>query len=622
MPATRHLLAPLSLASLIFSAALPAADWQYLTVPGDTLIGIGKSYLKNPNDWPKVQAENKVDLPKHLPSHTHLRIPLKLLKQTPAPVEVTAVTGNVRVKVEQGFQSLKVGDQLRGGESVLTGPSSSASFRFADGTALTQQAGSKLVFGRLVGFGKTGMVSTEISLESGRLEASAGKQIGPAGGFSVRTPVAVAGLRGTEFRLKVSEDGRRMQNEVTEGVVAVSGQGRQVSVAAGYGTYTEAGKAPVPPRALLAAGALNAAPGKVQRFPMQFQMAPMPGAAAWRSQVASDPEFRSVLLDDVFATPVGEWATPLPDGRYYLRVRGIDAAGLEGFSTTYPFEIDVHPIPPTPISPALDERLYQRQATLAWSAVPDAQGYLLQLAPTPEFQNGVIEQRLPPVVQHQVMLPEGQWHWRVASLDEAGMPHLFSPYRAFRVQPLPVAPADAQANARDGEAHFTWGAVRGADKYGFEVKRDEGSPVVNAESNAPAIAAPLEPGRYAWRVRSLEADGQAGDWSAANVVILPPKTPQTVRVDVKAQPANVSWQGAAMAYRVEVAADAAFSQIVHRGESATTHSALPELQPGEYWVRVTALGEAGSASPASAPVAFTLERNFPWWLFLLPLLAL
>ena len=29
-----------------------AADWLYLTVPGDTLSGIGQTYLRNPKDWP------------------------------------------------------------------------------------------------------------------------------------------------------------------------------------------------------------------------------------------------------------------------------------------------------------------------------------------------------------------------------------------------------------------------------------------------------------------------------------------------------------------------------------------------------------------------------------------
>jgi hypothetical protein len=627
----------LSLFGTTFSVA-HAADWQYLTVPGDTLIGIGKTYLKNPNDWPKVQAENKVSIPRQMPSNTRLRIPVALLKVTPAPVQVTAVTGNVRFKTDAGFRPLKTGDQLTGGESVLTGPRSSASYRFADGTVLTQQANGKLTFGRLASYGKTGMVSTEISLESGRLEASAGKQLAPAGGFRVRTPVAVAGLRGTDFRLNVSEDGKQMTNEVTEGAVAVLAQGKSVQVAGGYGTFAEAGKPPAKPRALLPAPELATLPGQIQRLPLQFSWSASfsqnadPSAKttpstttkanAWRAQIAQDADFRKVILDDVFSTPAAQWADDLPDGDYFLRVRAIDADGLEGFASTQAFTLDARPFPPLPLSPALGERLYQLQANIGWSAVPDAQGYLLQIAPTPEFGAGLIEHRLPPVTQHQEALTEGEWHWRVASLDETGQAHLFSPHRAFLVRPLPVAPAETQAKTGQGEAHFSWGNVTGAAQYDFEVNQGEGTAVVRTQTRAPAANSPLKPGKYTWRVRGLEADNQAGDWSRNSLIIIPPAAPTHVRVDAKQTPVKLEWMGDAASYRVEVASDPAFKNIISTIESNRPQAQLGNLAAGHYVVRVTALGADNVNSLPSQPVSFTVEGFKPWWLLFLPALAL
>lgn len=93
----------LAMAGLLFlplpgHAASDSSDWQYLTVPGDTLIGIGQRYLRNPGDWPRIQSENRVDIPKRMPTNFRLRIPVQLLKVTPAPVTVTSVTGNVRAK--------------------------------------------------------------------------------------------------------------------------------------------------------------------------------------------------------------------------------------------------------------------------------------------------------------------------------------------------------------------------------------------------------------------------------------------------------------------------------------------------------------------------------------------
>lgn len=608
--------------------ALPAlaADWQYLTVPGDTLIGIGKRYLKNPGDWPKVQSENKVEIPKRMPANFHLRIPVHLLKVTPAPVAVTAANGNVRVKGADGrFQPLKAGDQLTGGETVITGPRSSAAFHFADGTTLTQQASSRLGFGRLAAYGATGMISTELSLEAGRLEASAARQMAPAGGFAVRTPVAVAGLRGTGFRLNVAEDGKRMTNEVTEGVVAVSAKGQAVAVNAGYGTYTEAGKPPARPRALLDAPDLNGVPDRIPRLPLLMAWPAQPGAVAWRAQVGTDATFSTVVLDDVVTTPAVNWGEELPDGDYVLRVRAIDDAGLEGLDASRNVTLDARPLPPTPIAPALGERLFQPQADFAWSAVPDAHGYVFQVAPTPEFDTGMVERRLPPVVRHQETLGEGQWHWRVASLDDAGRMHLFSPHRAFIVKPLPVPPAGARSSTDGGQAHFTWSPVKGADSYGVEIARDS-KVVASKEASETSVAAALEPGRYNWRVRGREADGQAGGWSPDNVVILPPPPPTDLKVDVKASPVAVSWQGKAKRYRVEVSTKQApgptLAQPVLSLETETPSAALQDLQAGDYSVRVIALGEEGAASLPSPAVAFTLERPTPWWLllFLLPAL--
>lgn len=608
---------PLLLAALLtLSPPLEAADWQYLTAPGDTLIGIGRQYLKNPNDWPKVQAENKVDIPRRMPANFHLRIPVALLKLTPAPAMVTAVSGNVRVKAGEGaFRPLRTGDQLNGGESVLTGPRSSASFRFADGTTLIQQASSKLSFGRLAAYGKTGMVSTEISLDSGRLEASAARQLAPAGGFQVRTPVAVAGLRGTAFRVNVAEDGKRMSNEVTEGVVAVSARGKAVDVAAGQGTFTEAGKPPAPTRPLLPGPDLSGVPEKILRLPLAVSWPAQAGAVAWRARVVTDTGFGTVVLDDVVTSPAINWGDDLPDGSYVLRVRAIDTAGLEGLDADRAMTLDARPLPPLAIAPALGERLYQLQARFAWSAVPDARGYVLQVAPTPEFDDGVIERSLGPVIQHQETLGEGEWHWRVASLDEAGQRHLFSPHRAFLVKLLPQPPAGGQSRAEGGQAHFTWSPVKGADSYVLEIAQDQ-KVVASKTIKETAVAAALEPGKYQWRVRSEEAGGQAGGWSPDNSVILPPAPPTNLKVDAKARPVALVWQGNASRYRVEVAAAGDFTKPVLNLDSDKPAAALPDLAPGDYSVRVIALGPDDVASQPSPAAAFTVERSMPWWLLL------
>jgi hypothetical protein len=505
---TAHLIPTLA---ILAACNVQAADWLYLTNPGDTLSGIGQTYLRNPKDWPKVQSANGVAIPKHLPANSRLKIPVELLKVTPAPVSVIAVHGNVRYKRGDGpFQPLKNGETLNGGETVLTSLNSSVSYRFADNTRLTQQASSKLGFGRLASYGKTGMVSTEISLDSGRLEASAAKQLAPAGGFQVHTPVAVAGLRGTGFRLNLGEDGKTLRNEVTEGAVAVSGQGQEVKVDAGYGTYAELGKPPITPVSLLPKPDLSGLPEQFMRLPLSLNWPAQASARAWRVQLSGDAEFHSVLRDDIVPQPAAQWDADLPDGNYLIRVRAIDQYGLEGFDAQHGFRLNAPPLPPMPLKPALGERLGQPEVELAWRGAESAQGYLLQLAPTPEFGQGLIELRLPISETTHETLSAGDWHWRIASLDAQGQPRAFSPHRAFAVHTAPPLPAAPQVREEGGLLIVNWTGT--APAYRLEISRDEQFSMLLASHIVDATETRLfknVTGRYWLRVIELNAQNQA-----------------------------------------------------------------------------------------------------------------
>lgn len=616
----------LSTALFALCLTLPAAaqDWLYLTYPGDTLIGIGKQYLKNPNDWPKVQITNKVSDPRKLPANTRIRIPVDLLKVTPAPAVVTAVTGNVRVRQgEAPFQPLAANSQLTGGELVLTGPRSSATYRFADGTTLTQQASSRLKFGRLAAYGKTGMVATEVELEQGRIEASAAAQQAPAGGFRVATPVAVAGLRGTAFRLNLAEDGKTLRSEVLEGAVGIAAQGVEVRVADGQGTVTELGRPPAPPRALLPRPDLRALPGRVTRLPLAFAWPQLDGASAWRAQIAAEPAFHAILLEGEFAEPEAHWhgtgqddasdEPALPDGNYHLRVRAIAADGLEGWHTDHAFTLAARPLPPPALSPCLGERLLGPDAEFAWAAAAGAHGYLLQIAPTPAFDEGLREHRLPAVTRHVERLSEGDWHWRLASIDARGEARAFGPHRAFRVQPPPQAPAAREARAEHGHVRLAWGPSRGAQRYQVEIARDAdfAQTLHDLTVDTTGTTVALVPGRYHWRVRGIEDGGLAGVWSPAASVIQPPPPPVVVApvedASLRVAETTLRWSPAAgaLAYQVQIAATPDFAQPVLDQRVADTALATRVERPGAWHWRVAALGEDDASLGYGAPGS--------WW---------
>ena len=608
-----------------------AADWLYLTVPGDTLSGIGQTYLRNPKDWPKVQSANGVPIPKHLPANSRLKIPIELLKVTPAPVTVVAVSGNSRFKRADGpYQALKAGETLTGGETVLTGLGASVSYRFADDTRLTQQASSKLNFGRLASYGKTGMVSTELSLDSGRLEASASKQLAPAGGFQVHTPVAVAGLRGTGFRLNVAEDGKTMRNEVVEGAVAVSAQGEKVKVAAGFGTYAEQGKPPAPPVSLLPRPDLSGLPDTITRLPLGLHWPASISARAWRAQLSAEPDFQTVLQDNVFDQPVAQWDAELPDGVYYLRLRGIDQYGLEGFDAQHRFTLDARPLPPMPLKPALGERLLADEVELAWSAADGAQGYLLQLAPTPEFSTGLIERRLPPGDSTRETLPAGDWHWRIASLDKQGRTRAFSPHRAFGIFPPPAPPVlitpALPLSSASPDMTLNWLPSERALAYRVQVAAtpDFVQPVVDKRVEATQLSVSLpSQGEWHWRVAALGMGDNTQGFSqnAAWRYLAASQQPSILQAIEESGLLVVTWSGSSPAYRLELSGNKAFSSLLSSQTVTSPQARLIKPAPGTYWLRVIAIDAARQESPPSASVEVVVQHYKPWWLLPLLLLA-
>jgi len=83
---------------------------------------------------------------------------------------------------------------------------------------------------------------TSIEVTTGRIWASVEK-LKPGSKFEVKTPSAVATVRGTAFEISVAPDGTTTV-KTTEGEVLVQSQGQQQSVTAGQQSTTQSGAPP------------------------------------------------------------------------------------------------------------------------------------------------------------------------------------------------------------------------------------------------------------------------------------------------------------------------------------------------------------------------------------------
>jgi hypothetical protein len=519
----RHLAVLALLPALLAAAPVePAPEWRYTIRPGDTLIGIGQTYLRQPGDWRQLQRLNLIANPYRLMPGSGLRIPLALLRHQPAPARAHAVSGEVSFSLPGGTPAaLAAGASLPGGTAIRTHGTGTAVIEFADGARLVLQPNSSLLLDTLSVYAGGGMVDTRVRLQQGRAELSANPARQPGRRLEVITPSAVAAVRGTRFR--VAADAAATREETLAGEVAVAAQQVEVAVGAAQGTLAEAGKPPSPPVALLGAPDVSALPARFERYPLSFPLPALAGAQAFSGQVAPDAGFNAILLDKTTPGPVLAFAE-LPDGNYHLRLRGVDALGLMGLDGLHAFEVDAHPFAPLLGQPAAGGRVRVPQPTLDWTRATEASRYRLQLARDAGFGARLVDETQETQRFQPALTQSGEYFWRVASIDRAGEQGPFSEARRFSYVPAPGAPdlSGTGIRVKDDTLAIDLPALPEGQHYEVIFARDAGLKDVLWQGRPDGLALALprpRAGTYYLGARGVEADGTAGPFSTQAIPV-------------------------------------------------------------------------------------------------------
>ncbi len=500
-----------------------AAEWIYTVQDGDNPWNLTARYLAGIKYWPRIQTLNRINDPEHIPPGTRLRIPVEWLRRVDAIAKVAAVHGPAELRGHRASRPLNAGMQLRSGDVIQTGKEANVTLEFADGSRVLVHAEAELHLDALGGFENTDYYDTQIHLTQGRLEnlvAPLGK--GP-GRFEISTPAAVTAVRGTRYRVNAAADATR--SEVLAGKVAVSTDASGVDVEAGYGTVATASQAPVAPVALLPAPDLTTLAARVERVPVTFTIATLAGASAYRFQIASEPSFDSPLFDGR-AESTRLRATDIPDGHYFLRVRGIDAKGLEGLSTDHAFELDARPEPPLLTTPAPGGGVPEESPQMSWGKSATIQRYHLQVARDEAFTDKLMDDDAVSASHATTPqpLPPGIYYWRVASITSAEGQGPFSDTQQFRR--LPQAPA-MEAPAVDKEnMSVRWRAGEPGQTFQFQLATEESfaKPVVDMHvDGAEAKFKRPQGGAYHMRVKTIDSDGTAGAFGTVQKIEVPAK---------------------------------------------------------------------------------------------------
>lgn len=521
--------ARLAITSLLFGfgPGASAGDWVYRVRPGDTLWDFSAAHLKPGHRWQQLQAYNRIADPYHLPPGSTLQVPITWLRAEPARARVVAVSGPALTQLPgQPPDPALAGQLLPVGSLVETEPEASLTLQFADGSRLLLRGGSRLRLDRLSAYAGGAMADTRLHLQRGRITNTVRKQAsGGAASFQVETPNATSAVRGTVFRVDAEESGT--QAEVLEGSVAVSSGSRKALLPHGYGAAVSArAGAAIRPVPLLPAPNLSALPKLQRKVRPELAWPAVTGAREYRVLVSPTADFASLLVDKAY--PDAKAVLPaLDDGDYVVRINAVDSHGLEGRDAVARITVQARPEPPYAISPVAGSTVKDKQPAFRWSGVADAAGYIVEVASDADFTQPVAGAREFHGTEFhpaQPMLP-GEYHWRVATRDRNGRTGPFGDPMPFVFKPLPEV-GEIGAGDDDGlpGTTFRWQEGDATQRYRFQMSRtaDFARTKVDQVVEDPQITVSrLGGGTWYVRAQTIDADGYAGPFPAAQTVKLP-----------------------------------------------------------------------------------------------------
>ena len=244
-----------------------------------------------------------------------------------------------RVDVGAGDDALRSGRAGMGlpvGYLVRTNEKATASVRLADGSNLRLAEKSMVRLEELEFAGDRRM--TRIALLAGSVESDV-VPCGEPSCFQVIASTAVAGVRGTAFRLtRLQEGGLRL--ETLDGRVNLAGAENDADVDKGQGTRMLSDGRVETPRGLLEAPVVvgpifgDIAPDYMLRWKA------LPGASAYIIEIAGDPDFKRDVTSMYSAAVEAPLQAISGSGRRYWRVAALDADSFVGmFSKIYSFNL-------------------------------------------------------------------------------------------------------------------------------------------------------------------------------------------------------------------------------------------------------------------------------------------
>ncbi|MFA5794468.1 MAG: fibronectin type III domain-containing protein [Candidatus Brocadiia bacterium] len=395
----------------------------------------------------------------------------------------------------------------------------------------------------------------------------------------------------------------------------------------GEGVWSDASRftinVPAPAQPVLVTPQNNAA--AILKIP-QLSWQVVNTATSYQAQVAADAGFASVIFNQSNITGTNVTVSGLNYySGYYWKVKAYNVGGGSDWSTVFYFTTLLPP--PELVAPSNNPTVaLSVNPTLSWNAVSGVASYTLNISSDINFEVSATYVFATSSLSYTVNnLANGTvYYWRVKGVNAGGEGD-FSTARSFQTIvaiPALVSPVNYSVN-ESVPVSLTWNASKGATSYHIQISTAANfSVVVLDQSNIAATSTSCVLSNltsYYWRVRSVNSAGTS-DWSQVFKF-------DTI-IDIPAQPTlnapangavnwlindTIRWNAAnrAVSYRLQVATDAGFSEIVLDQNQITGTTFTPAFNNlTTYYWRVLANNIAGSSSWSNT-WSFTTIIAFP-----------
>lgn len=267
----------------------------------------------------------------------------------------------------------------------------------------------------------------------------------------------------------------------------------------------------------------------VQSVP-SFEWGRVQGAGEYQFELAADRHFGSIVWGIETHNTAAAPDKALPNGTYYWRVRAFGSAGQAGRWSAMRTMVKAWNEAPRLLGPTKTTVRWPSQPLVfRWSSVPHAYQYRLTVATDPRLGNQVIGSATSPIITQGTVytpgapLSAGRYFWAVTPMDSEGNLGRRSVVGAFTYSWPTVTPAritDARPEPSIFDPVFSWNPVPGAAHYQVEVSSAADFPTGSiwcctdtTLGNSLAPTQEMANNAYYWRVRAIDARGDAGVWN-------------------------------------------------------------------------------------------------------------